>query len=158
MIYFVQAGKNGPIKIGQTSNGVEDRIAQLQSGCPYELKLLWLYTGDDFTESEIHGRFRQEKIRGEWFRPSQKLLRFIREECENCTEVNLNNSKQQVLVSEHIDGNISVSFDGGHDIVFNPKCNRVAIFIAGGQGMELFLELGHQGQSYLFRDGTIRVR
>ena len=72
VIYFIQCGENGPIKIGYTDNGVETRMAQLQTGCPYELRLLWVYTGNDLTESQLHKEFAHERIRGEWFRPSSR--------------------------------------------------------------------------------------
>jgi len=92
MIYFIQAGKNGPIKIGQTNNGIEERIAQLQTGCPYELRLLWCYNGDGYTEQVVHDLFKHERIRGEWFRPSPSILEFIRDEMANEQEVGLLNS------------------------------------------------------------------
>ena len=79
MIYFVQCGKNGPIKIGCTGN-VEERIAQMQTCCPYELRLLWQIQGDKNDEAEIHERWKHERIRGEWFRPSRKLLVFIEQD------------------------------------------------------------------------------
>lgn len=84
MVYFIQCGgKNGPIKIGQTNNNIKERISQLQTGCPYELKLLWLYKGDRFTESEIHEKFKHENIRGEWYHPSRALFNFLGEEMQN---------------------------------------------------------------------------
>lgn len=76
-IYFIQCGKNGPIKIGKTSNGIEERMAQLQTGCPYELRLLCVFTDVDYKESEIHKRFRHERVRGEWYRPSIRLFKFM---------------------------------------------------------------------------------
>ena len=83
MIYFIQAGKNGPIKIGHTENDIEQRIAQLQTGCPYELRLIWLKKGDQQDEAEWHSWFQHERIRGEWFRPSRDLINCIKQEGEN---------------------------------------------------------------------------
>lgn len=100
-IYFIQAGTNGPIKIGQTNNGIKERIAQLQTGCPYELKLIWLYGGDTYTEHEIHGEFQHERIRGEWFRPTKDLICFIEENLYNRYEVVAPNYGHVVLY-EHL--------------------------------------------------------
>ena len=79
MIYFIQAGTDGPIKIGQTENDVYSRMKQLQTGCPEELHLLWTYHGSGFTEQELHTGFCEYNIRGEWFRPDEYIFNFIRE-------------------------------------------------------------------------------
>jgi len=87
MIYFIQAGKNGPIKIGYTETNVHERLKQLQTACPYELKLLWCIEGSQQEESNIHDRFGYEKVRGEWFHPSRLLLNFIEEDAKNIWEI-----------------------------------------------------------------------
>ena len=51
-IYFIQAGENGPIKIGKTNGDAKDRLANLQIGNHEELKLLWVYHGDEYGEIE----------------------------------------------------------------------------------------------------------
>lgn len=89
MIYFIQAGNNGPIKIGQTDNNIEERIKQLQIGCPYELRLLWLHKSDHYKEQEIHKEFSSERIRGEWFHPSRKIFDFIDNEMSNFHEIEM---------------------------------------------------------------------
>jgi len=79
MIYFIQAGKNGPIKIGHTNNKVSNRMASMQVGCPYELRLLWTLNGDIKDEFNLHEMFKHERIRGEWFHPSKDLVDYINE-------------------------------------------------------------------------------
>jgi len=76
-IYFIQCGTNGPIKIGYTNKDVKERVAQLQTACPYELKLLWVTDGDQETEQDIHESLKHEHIRGEWFRPGKDVLNII---------------------------------------------------------------------------------
>ena len=44
VIYFISAGDGGPIKIGLT-NDVEQRLASLQTGCPYKMVLLGAVAG-----------------------------------------------------------------------------------------------------------------
>ena len=100
MIYFIQAGKNGPIKIGCTENDIEQRIAQLQTGCPYKLNLLWLRDEDDESEAEIHERFKSEKIRGEWFRPSSKIFNYI-DDAGNCRSIECLNTGNLISVTEN---------------------------------------------------------
>ena len=83
MIYFVQAGKNGPIKIGD-SNDLHRRIELLQIGCPYKLNLLFVYNGRHFNESELHNLFKHENIRGEWFRPAKSIINFNKKYSDDC--------------------------------------------------------------------------
>ena len=109
MIYFIQSGTNGPIKIGQSDNP-EERMAQLQIGCPYKLKLIWVYKGADITESELHAEFGHERIRGEWFRPSKKIFRFMSEELGNYYEVELNDNKT-IGISEDFRFGIDIHYD-----------------------------------------------
>lgn len=110
MIYFIQAGKSGPIKIGHTDNSVRERMAQLQTGCPYELNLLWQFIGDLNKEAEIHREFEHENIRGEWFRPSLELLDYIEYDAVNEWVVELGNSIIDVTERKDV---VHVGSDGG---------------------------------------------
>ena len=74
-IYFLQSG-GGPIKIGFAVN-IQARIDTLQLGNPEKLKLLKTVEGSVSGEKEIHRRFSKDKIRGEWFNPTDELLSFI---------------------------------------------------------------------------------
>lgn len=74
-VYFVQAGTDGPVKIGK-ANDVEKRIAELQTGCPHKLELLVTVECADALakESEFHQQFASLRIdRSEWFRWSPAL-------------------------------------------------------------------------------------
>ena len=86
MIYFMQAGKNGPIKIGETELP-HDRVFQLQVGCPYKLRLLFVYNGRHFDELGLHHYFRKEHIRGEWFRPVDAIKHFNRYYKADCYRI-----------------------------------------------------------------------
>lgn len=77
-IYFIQSARGGPIKIGMTAGQPLHRMASLQTGFPYELRLLGVISdADDSREAEIHQQFSHLRIRGEWFRPAPDLLDFI---------------------------------------------------------------------------------
>lgn len=74
--YFIQAGKNGPIKIGATRNLVV-RLRTLATMSPIPLTLLGVMKGDH--EEGCHLRLGAFRIHGEWFVPSATVLDFIRE-------------------------------------------------------------------------------
>ena len=75
-IYFIRAGKAGPIKIGLTCS-VTDRRAGLQVCCPDELTVLASMKAPKEAERELHRHFAPERIRGEWFRASPRLLAYV---------------------------------------------------------------------------------
>ncbi len=79
MIYFIQSGgNNGPIKIGYTSGmDAERRLSALQVGSPNELSFLGFMEGGLKEELDLHSKFSKDRLRGEWFNPSQELLELI---------------------------------------------------------------------------------
>lgn len=100
-VYFIQAGENGPIKIGVSNDPPSrinqiDRFPDLETGewvypktkeQPEELRLLATIPGSDRTEKAIQNRFKDLHIRGEWFRAEEPLLSFIEEGQEELPEV-----------------------------------------------------------------------
>jgi hypothetical protein len=76
MIYFIQAGNNGPIKIGIAKNPSK-RLSQLQVGATEELRLLGVMNGTEQHENDIHHQFAVHRVRGEWFSPTPELLTYI---------------------------------------------------------------------------------
>ena len=77
MIYFVQAGTDGPIKIGHAKD-VAVRIANIQSSAHEQLIVLTVMDGGVTDEKILHRRFVRHNIRGEWFAPDEELTAFIR--------------------------------------------------------------------------------
>ena len=77
MIYFIQAGKTGSIKIGYTKNNVRRRLTTLQIAATVELNLLCVIDGDIHKEKRIHNTFHSIKDRGEWFHPYPHLTEYI---------------------------------------------------------------------------------
>jgi predicted GIY-YIG superfamily endonuclease len=70
-VYFIQAGKRGPVKIGVATD-VEKRLESLQTGNHQELHIRTLIVCDEKnhafeTEKKFHRRFKHFHIRGEWF-------------------------------------------------------------------------------------------
>lgn len=76
-LYFVQTEcAERHIKIGIASN-MKDRLSTMQTHCPYQIKLIKLVPGGAHMEKELHIRFAQDKLVGEWFRRSEELLSVI---------------------------------------------------------------------------------
>ena len=75
MVYFITDGEF--IKIGKANDPME-RMRTMQTGNARELKMLGYYEDyDEELEGYMHKRFSHDRVRGEWFRPSKDLYRFI---------------------------------------------------------------------------------
>lgn len=78
MIYFVQAEIVGRIKIGYTSRDrAEERLAALEGASCVPLRLLATCPGSMELERKIHERFHEYRVKGEWFKPGPRLIRYI---------------------------------------------------------------------------------
>jgi DNA-binding XRE family transcriptional regulator len=75
-VYFVQAGDDGPIKIGVASN-VARRVRGMRVSNAAALKICATTPGERDDERALHQRFSHCHLQGEWFAPDQGLLRFI---------------------------------------------------------------------------------
>lgn len=71
--YIVQAQGSGHLKIG-TTRDVRSRLPVLQNAASDELRIVAILDGQIYTEGGLHRRFRQQRIRGEWYRPAKRLL------------------------------------------------------------------------------------
>lgn len=73
MVYFVAC--NEFVKIG-VAVSVKDRIAGMQTGCPYPLKLLGAFRSHTPYEAEerLHEMFNDCHYRGEWFKLTESEL------------------------------------------------------------------------------------
>jgi hypothetical protein len=80
MIYFVQDGDHGPIKIGCTDQP-RHRFSMLKKVCP-GMRLLAVLDGGFDVEQGLHRKFvhlrRGKSTKNEWFNPAEDLLEFIR--------------------------------------------------------------------------------
>jgi hypothetical protein len=77
MIYFIQQGQFGPIKIGYSTNP-EQRFAAIKTSHHAHLRLLGEIEGSEKDERRLHEKFAPHRIRREWFAPSQDLIDYIR--------------------------------------------------------------------------------
>ena len=79
MIYFAEASyeNNKFIKIGY-SEKPNKRIQSLRTSCPIPIKLLGVRTGNRLDEASLHNAFQNDRIHGEWYKPSKDLLDTIK--------------------------------------------------------------------------------
>jgi hypothetical protein len=78
VVYFIQVGDDGPIKIGCTAGSPLVRLQVLQTASPHELRLIGAkWVTRLLTEAVVHARFEHLRIRGEWFSSDSELLEFI---------------------------------------------------------------------------------
>lgn len=69
-VYVIQSGDDGPIKVGYAVD-VPARIATLQTGNPYLLRLLYVLPGPQPLEWQLHQRLKDCRLVGEWFNGPQ---------------------------------------------------------------------------------------
>jgi Meiotically Up-regulated Gene 113 (MUG113) protein len=76
-IYFVRAGKDGPVKIGFTYGDPVLRVSDLQIGNHLPLILLKSIPGTLADEAAFHRRFARQNLRGEWFDVEGSFYNFL---------------------------------------------------------------------------------
>lgn len=74
-IYFISY-EGGPIKIGVAKNP-ESRLRELQTGCPFPLRVLGTMPGTISLERQLHIKFDHLRLGGEWFSRDREILNFI---------------------------------------------------------------------------------
>jgi hypothetical protein len=68
VIYFIQRGEDGPIKVGTSTDPVE-RLRSLQTSNAEPLTLLGFMPGGSLEERAIHALLEDGRLEGEWFSP-----------------------------------------------------------------------------------------
>jgi hypothetical protein len=76
-VYFLQCGGDGPIKIGITARDIEYRLNDIQSNTPFEIKCLATISGSLKHERWLHHKFRNFRLRGEWFNAADQILELV---------------------------------------------------------------------------------
>lgn len=74
-VYFIQS-ETGPIKIG-FGRVPRARFQNIQNMSPVPLKLMATETGVRHRERQLHWKFRESRLHGEWFEPTEELLKYI---------------------------------------------------------------------------------
>jgi hypothetical protein len=79
MIYFAKTKESGFVKIGYAKDDVLKRVKSFQTGCPEELSIILVESGERSDESELHRIFKKSHYRGEWFRFKPDVEEYIGE-------------------------------------------------------------------------------
>lgn len=75
-VYFIRAKTGGPVKIGFATD-VDDRLRALQTSHHSELELVNAIGGSYADENALHERFKAYRLKGEWFRLTGALKRYL---------------------------------------------------------------------------------
>ena len=91
-IYLFEAESSGLYKIGVSKNA-KKRLKQVQTGCPYKIKILKVYDSKYAfkIESSIHRRLKNRNlseyeeydIRGEWFVLNEEFIEGFISDCDS---------------------------------------------------------------------------
>lgn len=99
-IYFLQAKGDGPIKIGFTTDSPANRKRNLQTGCPWPIKLIGAIEGTESQEKQIHFLLSRWNTKGEWFEPHPIVLAAVRTAIEFGKAISVPEEKKRT--SKHI--------------------------------------------------------
>jgi len=145
MIYFIQENGNGNIKVGMADKP-EERLATLQLANPNSLKLLYQEEGTRDRELELHEQFKEERTRGEWFKPD-KILEYIQDEREKF------NRSLSFLPEKFKEGEIlcpKCSFEYNHFIsIIVIQKNEIVTINSKGTKLSLLEENCHRGSEII---------
>lgn len=154
MIYVIQAGTNGPIKIGYAIDP-KRRIRQLQTASSEALSLIKVFPGDKIVENRIHTDLRQFRKRGEWFDVSDDVFAYLRRFDLVEYEV-LENIPYLILWRDSLDSATAPCgfcgirhFHGVPDGHRTPHCATKDAVVVAKDGVTL-----HQTHGYLVRTRT----
>jgi hypothetical protein len=116
MQYLYLLESDGYFKIG-IANDVQNRIAQLSTGNPHQINLVFCYgfRNSEFVERALHQKFLDTRLRGEWYilTPADmaemddvcRLLGGIKSEIENTNEREVSDAEdvQELIESQEWD-------------------------------------------------------
>lgn len=73
VVYFLRGEDTGAIKIG-FSKSLSTRMSNIATSSSERVTLLGSLPGDELLEKSLHNEFISDRIRREWFRPSDALM------------------------------------------------------------------------------------
>jgi len=77
MLYAIQVGTEGPVKLGTSADPLA-RLRALQTSHYLRLHLRAVWQGDRTDEQALHGRFADARLHGEWFTCTPELHELLR--------------------------------------------------------------------------------
>lgn len=76
-IYFIEMDSMALVKIGFTDRDPQDRLRELQTACPFKLRLVLVMAGGLKHEADLHQTFAHLRAEGEWFRLTPELQTYL---------------------------------------------------------------------------------
>lgn len=76
-VYFIHSKATKAIKIGYSAHSPKVRLRELQTATAEKLSLLGWIAGSRDDERDLHQRFAEYRIRGEWFRYTGELIDYV---------------------------------------------------------------------------------
>lgn len=77
MVYFIGNKQNKVVKIGYTISKIDQRVSVIQANCPFIIECMLLIEGLKDTEQYLHKLFKDEWIRGEWFKLEGEVEKYL---------------------------------------------------------------------------------
>jgi hypothetical protein len=84
--YFMLDEQNNRIKIGKSINPIS-RLRQISGMAGAKLSLIAVI--DDDVEQELHRKFSDLSVYGEWFLPDERIAEYIKSNCEDAQNMDL---------------------------------------------------------------------
>lgn len=86
-------------KIGSTRKLISTRIQSLQTGCPFEIKLVDYHESEfgQLVERSLHNRFDYKKTYGEWFELDLTDEIKFKNTCNKIESINENLEKNNII-------------------------------------------------------------
>lgn len=83
-VYFIGIGSEyvTHVKIGFTRGNPYARMRDLQTGCPFQMRMLGFVLGNMAQEAELHDVFKEHRCVGEWFEFAYFVENNIRHQLE----------------------------------------------------------------------------
>jgi hypothetical protein len=97
MIYFIGNKEKGFVKIG-VAKSVKNRFYSIQADNPYDLEILLELHGNYKVEKYLHNKFKENRIRGEWYKLSKSILDFI-------------SNPEMIFISDELGGKMDYSIE-----------------------------------------------
>lgn len=81
-VYFAAIGDPyiTHVKIGFTSKDPEARLRNLQTGCPFRMRLIGYVFGNEGREADLHDVLSEHRCEGEWFTWSEYVERIVNDQ------------------------------------------------------------------------------
>ena len=116
-VYFIATADRTRVKIGVAMQPLR-RLQQLQTGMADDIDILAVEAGDWERERELHARFSELHIRGEWFALKGALSEyigtlppFIRQRKRGCGELSRRTGWSRSYCSELLNGHRKMTMD-----------------------------------------------